>query len=683
MKRGALVILTITLAGGVPAAQDLDRLFKAAVNTETVDRNCKGAIDQYKKVAAGSNRALAAQALLRMAGCYQNLGDAEAQRIYERIVRDYGEQGDAVAIARTRLVRTDSPARSLGDRIVKAGPDTTSGDGRVSPNGRFISYVSYNGPKGLNMMLHDLASGMDRPITDVDWNGGSAYESAFSPDGKQLAYGWRTYGAPAVNELRVVNLEGTGIPQPRTIPINQEIAGVRPTDWSPDGKTLAVLVARRDGTSQIALVGTNGSFRALKSLEGWRTTNKILFSPDGKYLAYDIPASDTHQRRDVFIIAADASSETPLHDPADDVVMGWSLDGRHLLFASDRNGRVDLWAFSVSNGKPTTAAPTLVKPDIGTVLSQGLTASGALYTVKEASTVHIAVAPIDLERGTLTGAPVLQIFRTGYAPAWSPDGKLLAYPAIAANDQRYLAIRNVETNQVRELHPQLRYMPDPQWFPDGRSLLISGRDLKGRGMTLRVDVETGQQTILSNGGNLSPDGKKIYFADAPANRAGGVIEQDLATGARRTVFAKPDGTGSPRLSPDGQSIAVVRTPAVDSANPGGKTSTVIIAPVDGGSLRSVIVPAVLGTYRDVEWTPDSRNLLIAGSDPEPHLWLVPVNGGSPRKLDIDTSTWLTGQGIRLSPNGRQIAFFTGRAAREVWALENVIPPRQKETSRER
>ena len=40
------------LAGSVPAAQDLDRLFKAAVNTETVDRNCKAAIERSKKVAA-------------------------------------------------------------------------------------------------------------------------------------------------------------------------------------------------------------------------------------------------------------------------------------------------------------------------------------------------------------------------------------------------------------------------------------------------------------------------------------------------------------------------------------------------------------------------------------------------------------------------------------------------------
>ena len=61
-------------AGG--STQDVERLLKAAMNTELVDGNLKLAIEQYKKVADSGNRALAAQALLRMADCYQKLGDA-------------------------------------------------------------------------------------------------------------------------------------------------------------------------------------------------------------------------------------------------------------------------------------------------------------------------------------------------------------------------------------------------------------------------------------------------------------------------------------------------------------------------------------------------------------------------------------------------------------------------------
>ena len=57
------------------------------------------------------------------------------------------------------------------------------------------------------------------------------------------------------------------------------------------------------------------------------------------------------------------------------------------------------------------------------------------------------------------------------------------------------------------------------------------------------------------------------------------------------------------------------------------------------------------------------------------LWLVPVNDGQPRKLDIDVATWsLDGLGgFRLHPNGHQIAFLAGERSQEVWALENVLP----------
>src|SRR5205809_492074 len=84
---------------------------------------------------------------------------------------------------------------------------------------------------------------------------------------------------------------------------------------------------------------------------------------------------------------------------------------------------------------------------------------------RSASTFNFQIAPIDLERGRLTGAPLLQVFRTE-TPSWSRDGRFLAYQAQGANGQPHLAIRELSSNRVRELHPPLVYMPQPQWFPD-------------------------------------------------------------------------------------------------------------------------------------------------------------------------------------------------------------------------
>src|SRR5581483_8297647 len=65
---------------------------KAAMDKEVVEGDLKGAIEQYKKIAQSKDRAIAARALVRMAECYQKLGDAESRRIYELLVNKYADQ---------------------------------------------------------------------------------------------------------------------------------------------------------------------------------------------------------------------------------------------------------------------------------------------------------------------------------------------------------------------------------------------------------------------------------------------------------------------------------------------------------------------------------------------------------------------------------------------------------------
>src|SRR5688572_21060584 len=76
---------------------------RAAMETETIKGDLKAAIEQYKKLAQSGERVIAAQALLRLADCYQKLGDAQAQPVYERLVREFADQTDVVTTARARM----------------------------------------------------------------------------------------------------------------------------------------------------------------------------------------------------------------------------------------------------------------------------------------------------------------------------------------------------------------------------------------------------------------------------------------------------------------------------------------------------------------------------------------------------------------------------------------------------
>ena len=675
----ARVGLVIVLAGVSLSAQNLNVELQRITQQATVTGDLRAAIDGYKRIVAraGSNREVAAKALVRMAESYQKLGDVEARAVYERIVREFPDRKEEAVLARARLGAADSVARSKGDRPVWTGPNVDL-FGTVSPDGRYLTYVDWGGAG--NVVLRDLTSGTDRPLTKNVAYGqfGQGMFSAISKDGKQVAYAWVNNAGG--NELRIAPLEGTGVPEFRRILDNDDLAGISPRDWSPDGKRVAVHLTRKDLTGQIALVGVqDGTLRVLKSVD-WRGPTKIFFSPDGRYIAYDLAVADANDEGHVFVLAIDGSRETAVvEDRSRNVIMGWSPDGRHLLFASDRTGSMALWALPVADGK-AVAPPRVVKADIGSSWSLGLTASGTLYVFKDNNTRYLRVASIDLDAGKLMAASTGDFQRfigSGGTPNWSRNGESLAYRVCGASEAIpcTLAIASVATGQVRELRPKLAYYNDPRWSADSQSLTVYGRDLKGRRGVFRVDAQSGDMSpvMVPRPGQLeqlAPDGKKIYY-----RLRNGLFERELASGSERELFRHKGEGGSVSmiLSPDGRFIA-----AVD----GNDTSTtLLLIPIAGGESRELLRasrPEAFDGFRLI-WTTDSRAVILpkhlTTNSERKELWLVPVTDGRPRKLDIDVDSWvMPGGGFQLSPSGGQIAFVAeaGGSGPEVWALENLL-----------
>jgi len=687
MKRILIRVAGVALAAqlvsaAAPQAGDAERQLRAAMNTATVDGNLAGAIDQYKAIVARyekTNRQVAADALVRMAECYQKLGDSESKRIYERLLREFADQGEAVKIARAHLGGADT-GRAKGDRPVWSG-GFVDGFGTISPDGRYLTYTDWGANAAL--MLHDMATGTNRRLTPPSAQGATEF-STISRDGKYVAYNWRN--DQRRYELRVASLQGTGTPESRRVLDLEDADYIAPFDWSPDGQWIAVGIARKDRTVQIGLEAVRaGALRVLKSLVHWKVDTKIFFSPDGRYIAYDRLAGDATNDRHVFVIAIDGSRETPVVEhPSQNIVMGWSPDGKYVLFASDRSGSMGLWLAAVSEGKPQ-GTPILVKRDLGTSWSNGLTASGTMYVWRGASATYIQVAPIDLTAGKLvpTFSPVFQRFIASRGrPDWSADGKLLAYSSCASGGAGpcTLFIRSTETGQVRELRPALAYFGFPRWSPTGRALMLPGTDLKGRQALFNIDAQTGDVSILLTAEDIdksiaSPqwgaDGKSVYYR-TPDQR---LIARDL-TSRKETEAGRASAEWRAfAISPDGRSVAAIATDA--SSN-----TTVVVGPLQG-ERRTVLRltrPASIVSTQDFAWTLDGRALIVVKQPTQDRdhneVWLVPLDGAAPRRLEIDTDSWQLDNGFRLSPDGRQIAFVAsaGKRGQEIWALENFLPP---------
>jgi len=714
MNRLSLLALAALLTAGLQtmgAQQSLappEKLLASAHHKATIDGDLKGAIEDYKKIVAGAgaNRALAAQALVRMAESYQKLGDAESRRIYERVIREYADQKDFASLAHARL--GVSTSTSMTSRRITSVPVGGVGYGTVSPDGRYFPYTNWDNG---DLFLRDLVTGTDRRMTNVSGlyakESQFAVQAAFSKDGRQVAYGWAI--TPRA-ELRIVDVAGAGIPQPRRLFGNDEVANIWPDDWSADGKWLAVQLRRQDKTAQMGLMAVqDGSLRILKSVD-WRGASRLMFSPDGKYLAYDLPVNDTDGQRDVFILAVDGSREVAaVVHPANDAVMGWSPDGSALLFSSDRTDSVGLWRLRVSDGK-ANGAPELIKPQIGGA-PLGIGRNGALYSLvhhprfSAVVSADIHVVRFDFETGRFLSppeAPVQRFVGTNNFPVWSPAGKTLAYVSRregatdgggAGTRNRFIvAMYSPQTGVVRDLQPALNmYPPLVRWSADGRSLLTNARDLKGRQGVYRIDADTGAVAPIVLGSDNaelrspseSPDGTRLYYMRGyvgDADREFAVINRDLRSGSEREVFRGRSQFApgpAPLLSPDGQWIIV------STLAPATQASALLLVPARGGQAKEVIHVDAPHRVALHSWTPDGRAILVAVAETfqgvgvsspgaVTELWRVPLDGSERRKLDLNVSGMTP---FSVHPDGRQIAYGLTEPAKddEVWVLENFLP----------
>ena len=713
-------------------------IMQSALARETVQGDLKGAIALYQNAfkEAGSNRALAAEALVRIAEAYQKMGDAESRKIFERVVREYGDQKDAVTVARSHLGSAESPM-AISTRRVWTAPAKADFYGQVSPNGRYIPYTNW-AEKG-NLFLHDSTTGTERRLTDTgdDVPGGSgefAEEAAFSRDNRYLAYTW-SMGNKGGVELRVVGLQDAGVPKPRSLVVNQDLKWISPYSWSPDGSSIAVQLQRKDRTGQLAIVSVkDGSLLILKSVD-WRNPQGVFFSPDGKYLAYDAPAAgDATGQHDIFVLSTDGSREiAAVVHPSRDAVIGWSPDGKRLLFTSDRSGSMGLWALSFSDGKPQ-GKPELLKSDLGKTTLLGVSASGAVYSaVYNPGEVpaEIMIAGFDFREGKFLSkpAPAAQSFLgTNILPSWSPDGKYIAYVSMR-NSHVAIGIRSMDTGQIRELLPFPNFTPSMgywrmlSWAQDGNSFIVIARGDKNGFAAYRIDAHSGQSSLIVGSGMvqaaaLSPDGNTLYYKLLGQNHDHVLlIKRDLRSGEETELLRRKLVLGGVTLSPDGRFIGMVvsndaslspvtvvlvptaggssreilqrGTAAIGEFSPDGryavvrtvdastKSNAISIIPVDGGEARELMRGPDSRLIVPAAWAQDSRSVLVKKSSPEweqSELWSVPVDGSSPRKLDGNVDH-VAGRFLP-SPDWKHVAFQTPRSERkatEIWVLENLLP----------
>jgi len=668
----ALVLSIVLLPPNTAAqnSQSADVLLGAALHQEEVEGNLEAAIETYKKLLAEfpDNRPLAAQAQLHLGFCYEKLGEAqvkEACTAYARVVRDFSDQAEIVAQARTRLAALGGPGGTGGLVNRRILADASGVGGVLTADGKYIRNLDL---KTGDVIQVDATSGQSSRITyrgPLSETEHAVEFHVFSHDGKQIAYNSvvPTDAKDFVYPLQIRNLDGSGL---RTL-YNEKDSYIVPLDWSPDAGSILALVDHNKATELTVISTASGSLRVLKSItSGFFSFDRASFSPEGRFVAFSLVREGSPPHGDVFLMTADGRNEVVVAGhPAEDRLLRWTPDGHSLIFLSDRSGTWDIWTAPITGGKPQ-GEPKLLKKDFGNdseVL--GFAPDGSLYYKTYTRLGGLYNGAVDIETGKVLVPPAP--VTTRYAgppsqPRWSPDGRNLAYISRRGNNFRennILMIRSATTGEERILSPRLRFINQISWAPDGRSIIALGIEETETGI-FRIDTETSGITKLAGvnhfAPHLCPDGKTLVFI-----KVGPIItKRNLDTGEESEVVKVAPTTTGYDLSPDGREVVFQVDHAVKTVS------------LNGGEQRELFRDLTKSTdgwwEYNLKWTRDGRYIIArAGSE----IWRVPAQGGTPLKLDLSIPKMAS---FALHPDSRRFAFSVNEGSKsELWVMENFLP----------
>jgi Tol biopolymer transport system component/beta-lactamase regulating signal transducer with metallopeptidase domain len=540
-----------------------------------------------------------------------------------------------------------------------------------------------------NLAVHELTTGNEREVTNKNgaWDDSAdfAFWSLISPDSTKVTYLWCNDDKDEnFNfELRLTDFNGSE-PQVLCQFEKKDMYAFLPIGWSSDNTEILGAFSRKGEPTQIVWVSTaDGSMRTATTLgqevsllgpESFRgdRTAKFNLSPDGRYLAYEAPQQKGSPKFDIFVSALDRKHEICLvSHTANDMLMGWTPDGRHIVFASDRTGTRDAWSLRVVDGKPE-GLPERVKSQIGNIDPLGFAPDGSYYYGLTDETWNVYIVKLDPETGKVLSPP-RAVRHTGLegSPDWSPDGRYLAYCSRKETDKsQAIHLQNLATGQERTLVEKLPYFIWLRWSPDGQSILITGFEEETPHVVYKLDVQTGKRTTLLSsdemhirGAELSSDVKTLFYLGYEStSKTKHLMARNLETGQEKELLQiRSSGTPVLRrwaLSPDGQQLVLsTRLKLTDWP------WALRIISAKGGESKKLVG----GEIGEVAWTADGQNLLF--TKPDEKLWRISAEGGEPQEL----WEWKEGfRDLRVNPDGQHIAFATRGYMYELWVMENFL-----------
>ena len=464
----------------------------------------------------------------------------------------------AVGLAAWFHFHTSQPTRTALKIVPFAGFVGEQSGPVFSPDGNAIAFAwGGEGEKDGHQNIYVKLIGAGTPLR-LTTHSDADSSPAWSPDGRFIAFfrqstiGGAYYLVPSLGgaERKLANAY-----------TNQIVSG-RLFDWSPDGKFLLVAeqVSPKDSRVTIVLISIESGQKTTMTSPPGPYVASPTFSPDGKNVAFVQGLG--YLAHDIYV--APVAGGEPRRLTLDNRIIGgltWTLDGRAIIFSSNRGGLYSLWSISASGGAPeplSAVGEDAIQPSIARhgnrlaylrrrrniniwrtegpnwtgpkgpptklifsrrdQMDQDISPNGQKIAFRSNRSGSFEIWTCDSDGSnpiqlTSLGAP-----NTG-TPRWSPDGQQIAFDSRKEGHSDIYVI-NAEGGSARRLTTEPFENNVPNWSRDGRWIYF-GSNRSGTGQIWKMPAQGGQAAQVTKQGGFaaleSTDGKFLYYVKAASS----------------------------------------------------------------------------------------------------------------------------------------------------------------------
>jgi len=373
----------------------------------------------------------------------------------------------------------------------------------------FVAVLSWLSPLFLDFADAQQTTSQLRPVTiDDHFQIREISDPQITDDGQWIAY--TVSSALLKDDKNLSRIWMVAANGGEAIPLTSEDVSSSSPRWSPDGKYLAFLSDRKDDNTEVWLLDRRGG-EAQRLTETVQGVDSYAWSPDGKRLVLVMQDPSPEELEDAAAKTCEDTGKECKNKKTGKKARPWVID--RYIFKEDEIGYLDhrrkhLYVFDlasksltqITSGDFDDAHPAW-SPD-GKSIAFDSNRSTPDPDRNSDSNIWVVAAETQDKGANLT--QVTNNPGEDNTPAWSPDGKSIAYitqldPKFYIYATNHLALSPASGGEAKVLTKTLDRMASaPHFSPDGKSLYFIADD-DGTQILCKVPVQGGEIARPING----------------------------------------------------------------------------------------------------------------------------------------------------------------------------------------